>query len=108
MAAAENEHELVCKYNYHGGAFLVHHLHSTLSQLPTHPRTRSQARIRRLAEPGCLRVQVTVAENDLLKDRGWLYYQALGWSRWLVRSRYAKQKGRIIAFIWMRWKKQVP
>lgn len=36
-----------------------------------------------LAELGCWRVLVTVADKDILKDRGWLYFQALGRSRWL-------------------------
>ncbi|KAH6758974.1 hypothetical protein C2S51_019209 [Perilla frutescens var. frutescens] len=32
---------------------------------------------------GCWRVLVTVAEKDLLKDRGWLYFQVLSRSGWL-------------------------
>ncbi|XP_047977045.1 probable carboxylesterase 2 [Salvia hispanica] len=36
-----------------------------------------------LAGLGCWRVLVTVAEKDLLKDRGWLYFQALAQSGWL-------------------------
>lgn len=32
---------------------------------------------------GCRRVLVCVAEKDVLKDRGWLYYEALGRSRWM-------------------------
>ncbi|CAI0465233.1 unnamed protein product [Linum tenue] len=32
---------------------------------------------------GCKRVLVYVAEKDLLKDRGWLYYEAVGRSGWM-------------------------
>ncbi|XWS25645.1 hypothetical protein CRYUN_Cryun27aG0085600 [Craigia yunnanensis] len=32
---------------------------------------------------GCKRVLVCVAENDVLRDRGWLYYEALGRSGWM-------------------------
>lgn len=32
---------------------------------------------------GCRRVLVCVAEKDILKDRGWLYFQALGRSGWM-------------------------
>ena len=31
---------------------------------------------------GCKRVLVCVAEHDVMKDRGWLYYEALGRSGW--------------------------
>ncbi|KAE9600047.1 putative carboxylesterase [Lupinus albus] len=31
-----------------------------------------------LAWLGCRRVLVCVAEKDVLRDRGWLYYNALG------------------------------
>lgn len=31
----------------------------------------------------CSRVLVCVAENDLLKERGWLYYQELGRRGWI-------------------------
>lgn len=36
-----------------------------------------------LAELGCQRVLVCVAEKDILRDRGWLYYEALGRSGWM-------------------------
>ncbi|KAK6160729.1 hypothetical protein DH2020_004110 [Rehmannia glutinosa] len=36
-----------------------------------------------LAELGCRRVLVSVAEKDVLKDRGWLYFQVLSRSRWM-------------------------
>ncbi|CAN1776575.1 Probable carboxylesterase 2, partial [Linum perenne] len=32
---------------------------------------------------GCRRVLVCVAEKDVLRDRGWMYYQALGRSGWM-------------------------
>ncbi|KAF3639219.1 hypothetical protein FXO37_24047 [Capsicum annuum] len=32
---------------------------------------------------GCRRVLICVAEKDILKDRGWAYYQALGLSGWM-------------------------
>jgi len=31
---------------------------------------------------GCRRVVVCVAEKDVLKERGWIYYNALSRSRW--------------------------
>ncbi|KAJ4978812.1 hypothetical protein NE237_009592 [Protea cynaroides] len=36
-----------------------------------------------LVELGCSRVLVLVAAEDVLKDRGWLYYEALGRSGWM-------------------------
>ncbi|KAI3439708.1 Abhydrolase_3 domain-containing protein [Psidium guajava] len=36
-----------------------------------------------LAGLGCGRVLVCVAEKDILRDRGWLYYEALGRSGWM-------------------------
>ncbi|KAJ6971750.1 hypothetical protein D5086_025517 [Populus alba] len=36
----------------------------------------------RLVGLGCKRVLVCVAEHDVMKDRGWLYYEALGRSGW--------------------------
>ena len=36
-----------------------------------------------LAWLGCKRVLICVAERDILKDRGWLYYDALGRSGWM-------------------------
>lgn len=36
-----------------------------------------------LAGLGCWRVLVTVADKDILKNRAWLYFQALGRSGWL-------------------------
>lgn len=32
---------------------------------------------------GCRRVLVCVAEKDMLRDRGWLYFEALGRSGWM-------------------------
>ncbi|KAJ4977691.1 hypothetical protein NE237_008471 [Protea cynaroides] len=36
-----------------------------------------------LVELGCSRVLVFVAAEDVLRDRGWLYYEALGRSGWM-------------------------
>nr|XP_016446428.1 PREDICTED: probable carboxylesterase 2 [Nicotiana tabacum] len=36
-----------------------------------------------LTSLGCRRVLISVAEKDILKDRGWAYYQALGRSGWM-------------------------
>lgn len=36
-----------------------------------------------LAGLGCWRVLVSVAEKDILKDRGWLYFQVLSRSGWM-------------------------
>ncbi|KAL1546986.1 hypothetical protein AAHA92_23512 [Salvia divinorum] len=50
-----------------------------------------------LAGLGCWRVLVTVAEKDILKDRGWLYFQALSRSGWLGAVKKAKQRLKKIA-----------
>ncbi|KAK2992282.1 hypothetical protein RJ640_020275 [Escallonia rubra] len=44
---------------------------------------------------GCRRVLVSVAEKDLLRDRGWMYYEALGRSGWtgVVEIHEAKGEG---------------
>ncbi|KAF3943219.1 hypothetical protein CMV_030201 [Castanea mollissima] len=36
-----------------------------------------------LAQLGCRRVLVFVAEKDILRDRGWLFYEALSRSGWM-------------------------
>ncbi|KAJ4977947.1 hypothetical protein NE237_008727 [Protea cynaroides] len=48
-----------------------------------------------LVELGCIRVLVFVAAEDVLKDRGWLYCEALGRSGWMgtVEIRETEEEG---------------
>ncbi|KAF6163940.1 hypothetical protein GIB67_011264 [Kingdonia uniflora] len=42
---------------------------------------------------GCARVLVCVAEKDILKDRGWLYYESLGRCGWIGVVEIMEAKG---------------
>ncbi|XP_043715014.1 probable carboxylesterase 2 [Telopea speciosissima] len=46
---------------------------------------------------GCSRVLVFVAEKDILRDRGWLYYEELGKSGWMgvVKIKEAKEEDHV-------------
>ena len=46
-----------------------------------------------LAGLGCRRVLVCVAEKDILRDRGWLYFEALGRSGWMGVVEIEETKG---------------
>ncbi|XP_059635576.1 probable carboxylesterase 2 [Cornus florida] len=47
---------------------------------------------------GCRMVLVCVAEKDLLRDRGWVYYEALGRSRWMGVVEIQETEGKDHAF----------
>ncbi|KAG6674741.1 hypothetical protein I3842_15G060100 [Carya illinoinensis] len=47
---------------------------------------------------GCKRVLVCVAEKDMLRDRGWLYYEALGRSGWKGSLEIKETEGEDHAF----------
>ncbi|GMY28623.1 probable carboxylesterase 2 [Fagus crenata] len=51
-----------------------------------------------LAQLGCRRVLVCVAEKDVLRDRGWLYYEALGRSGWMGVVEIEETEGEDHAF----------
>lgn len=46
-----------------------------------------------LASLGCKRVLICVAEKDILRDRGWLYYKAVGRSGWSGVVEIAETEG---------------
>ncbi|KAH9695648.1 putative carboxylesterase 12 [Citrus sinensis] len=46
-----------------------------------------------LANLGCKRVQVHVAEKDLMRDRGWFYYEKLKESGWGGEAEIVESKG---------------
>ncbi|KAL9415098.1 hypothetical protein AB3S75_043383 [Citrus x aurantiifolia] len=46
-----------------------------------------------LANLGCKRVQVHVAEKDLMRDRGWFYYEKLKESGWGGEAKIIESKG---------------
>ncbi|CAN0922269.1 Probable carboxylesterase 13 [Linum grandiflorum] len=47
---------------------------------------------------GCRRVLVCVAEKDVLRDRGWMYYEALGRSGWMGVVEISESEGEGHAF----------
>ncbi|KAI3739894.1 hypothetical protein L2E82_30306 [Cichorium intybus] len=51
-----------------------------------------------LSKLGCKKVVVFVAENDLLRDRGWYYHEVLGKSGWNGRVDIIEAKGEGHAF----------
>lgn len=48
----------------------------------------------KLADMGCEKVLVCVAEKDLLRDRNWLYYEVLGKSGWKGELEIMEAKGK--------------